>query len=157
MRPDPLKTRYIFYTIVFLMELRRYWNTPELKSVTGSSQNAQTKTNSASDFQRDSSPIFSTRRKDKMPLRLVGVPFFEKNGELTVIARQKAESLVGDMVTCCYSLKIKSSPTWQPDRIMIYLLAMERCPSGLRSQSWKLVMRQRTVGSNPTLSAINPL
>ena len=30
---------------------------------------------------------------------------------------------------------------------------MERCPSGLRSWSWKPVMRQRTVGSNPTLSA----
>ena len=31
----------------------------------------------------------------------------------------------------------------------------ESCPSGLRSQSWKLVMRKRTVSSNLTLSA-NP-
>ena len=30
---------------------------------------------------------------------------------------------------------------------------LERCPSGLRSWSWKPVIRQRTVGSNPTLSA----
>ena len=30
----------------------------------------------------------------------------------------------------------------------------ERCPSGLRSWSWKPVMSKGTVGSNPTLSAI---
>ena len=30
---------------------------------------------------------------------------------------------------------------------------MEECPSGLRSQSWKLVMSKGTVGSNPTSSA----
>ena len=35
-----------------------------------------------------------------------------------------------------------------------HLAHTERCPSGLRSQSWKLVMGQPTVGSNPTLSAI---
>ena len=80
MRPGPLKTRYIFCTIVFRMESQRYWNTPELESVTGSSQIAQTKTSSTSDFQRDSTPIFSTRRKDKMPLRLVGVPFLVNMG-----------------------------------------------------------------------------
>ena len=32
---------------------------------------------------------------------------------------------------------------------------MERCPSGLRSRSWKPVIPQGTVGSNPTLSAKN--
>ena len=31
---------------------------------------------------------------------------------------------------------------------------MERCPSGLRSWSWKPVTPQGAVGSNPTLSAI---
>ena len=30
---------------------------------------------------------------------------------------------------------------------------MERCPSGLRSWSWKPVTPQGAVGSNPTLSA----
>ena len=30
---------------------------------------------------------------------------------------------------------------------------MERCPSGLRSWSWKPVIPEGTVGSNPTLSA----
>ena len=34
---------------------------------------------------------------------------------------------------------------------------MDRCPSGLRSRSWKPVIRQRTVGSNPTLSAKYPV
>ena len=32
---------------------------------------------------------------------------------------------------------------------------MERCPRGLRSQSWKLVLPRGTVGSNPTLSVIS--
>ena len=36
----------------------------------------------------------------------------------------------------------------------ILLVTLERCPSGLRSQSWKLVIPQGTVGSNPTLSAM---
>ena len=31
--------------------------------------------------------------------------------------------------------------------------SLERCPSGLRSWSWKPVMLNGTVGSNPTLSA----
>ena len=42
-----------------------------------------------------------------MPLRLVGVPFFDKYGELTVIARQQAGSLVGDIAACYYSPKLK--------------------------------------------------
>ena len=33
---------------------------------------------------------------------------------------------------------------------------MERCPSGLRSWSWKPVTQQCAVGSNPTLSASTP-
>ena len=35
----------------------------------------------------------------------------------------------------------------------IIVLYMERCPSGLRSWSWKPVTPQGAVGSNPTLSA----
>lgn len=57
--------------------------------MTGSSQNTQIKTSSTSDFQRDSTPIFSARRKDKMTFRLVGA-LSDKNGEFTVIAQQKA-------------------------------------------------------------------
>ena len=33
--------------------------------------------------------------------------------------------------------------------------AMERCPSGLRSWSWKPVTPQGAVGSNPTFSAVS--
>ena len=36
---------------------------------------------------------------------------------------------------------------------IIWSIVMERCPSGLRSRSWKPVILQGTVGSNPTLSA----
>ena len=41
-------------------------------------------------------------------------------------------------------------PIWYNNTVM------ERCPSGLRSWSWKPVMLNGTVGSNPTLSAISP-
>ena len=34
-----------------------------------------------------------------------------------------------------------------------FRIHMERCPSGLRSWSWKPVIPKGTVGSNPTLSA----
>ena len=40
-------------------------------------------------------------------------------------------------------------PIWYNNTVM------ERCPSGLRSWSWKPVTPQGAVGSNPTLSAIH--
>ena len=41
------------------------------------------------------------------------------------------------------------------DIVLFVKKITERCPSGLRSWSWKPVMLNGTVGSNPTLSAIN--
>ena len=41
------------------------------------------------------------------------------------------------------------------DIVLFIKKITERCPSGLRSWSWKPVMLNGTVGSNPTLSAIN--
>ena len=73
-------TQSIFCTIVFRMESQRYWNTPELETVTGSSQIARAKTSSASAFLRDSTPIFPTRRKDRMTSHLAGVPFLINMG-----------------------------------------------------------------------------
>ena len=39
------------------------------------------------------------------------------------------------------------------DIVLFVKKITERCPSGLRSWSWKPVMLNGTVGSNPTLSA----
>ena len=41
------------------------------------------------------------------------------------------------------------------DIVLFVKKITERCPSGLRSWSWKPVMLNGTVGSNPTLSAIS--
>ena len=62
--------------------------------------------------------------------------------------------------TCCFvkckiiGIRKRNGCTLDFSQMKWYHLAhTERCPSGLRSQSWKLVMGQPTVGSNPTLSA----
>ena len=64
--------------------------------------------------------------------------------------------------TCCFvkckiiGIRKRNGCTLDFSQMKWYHLAhTERCPSGLRSQSWKLVMGQPTVGSNPTLSANN--